>query len=335
MIISGNASQLSFFLTTLDTRFWEAFKVAESWTDRICTTYPVEGEQWVSAWIGMLDTYREWLGPRRTHQPAPQTYLVPIKNWELTEELDEFRLADSSAATAMSYYAPTVAFMGLQAKKLHDYKVRDLIQNQGAFTGPWQNGTDGLTNWNGAHPVDFYDSSKGTYPNDYRGGVTGFGGVSCGGAFSAAAFNTIWSDVSLRRSESGEALGVMADLTMVPSQLRAAAATIIQNQAFAGSAIGQITGNVGAIDNPFHGWTDLMCNVDLTNANDFYMLTTKAPIKPLSILQRLAPDFIPRNTPNDPVSFNMHKILYGSKARFSIGWGLPWLSSISGPTASA
>ena len=112
----------AFFVTSvMEPRFWTAYGVAEEWASKIATPYPIEGLQWVSAWMGMLDKYREWLGPRKTRQPAPQTYLVPVKDWELTEEIDEFRLMDSTAATAASYYGPTAAFMGMQGKKLWDY----------------------------------------------------------------------------------------------------------------------------------------------------------------------------------------------------------------------
>lgn len=327
-------ANLSFFFTGLETRFWTAFRVAEEWASKVSTPYPVGTEQWVSGWIGMLDVYREWVGPRKTRQPAPQTYLVPIKNWELTEEIDEFKLADDQ----MGIYMPTVAFMGLQGKKIYDYKLRDMLFNQGAMTGPFQLGTDGLTNFNTSHPVDFWDASKGTYSNDYRGGFVE-NGITVGGAFGTNAFNTLWESAAARKSESGEALGITPDLSMFPVQLKAAAMTVLQSQFFAppqmgaiGSGSGANAPFVGAMDNVLRGWTDVLINVDLSALpTTWFMLTTKAPIKPFSILLRLAPDFIPRVTPNDPVVFNEHKILYGSKARFTPAWALPWLSSISSP----
>jgi len=330
-------ANLSFFFTDLETRYWTAYRVAEAWIDKIATPYPVGTEQWVSGWIGMLDTYREWLGPRKTHQPAPQTYLVPIKNWELTEEIDEFKLADDQ----MGLYAPTAAFMGMQAKKLWDYKGRDLLLNLGAMTGAFQNGTDGLTNFNTAHNVSYWNASLGTYCNDYRGGVS-VGGITTGGTWGTNAFNTMWQDMAFRKSESGEALGVLPDLTMVPVQLKAVAMTVLQSQFYSppqigtmGSGSGANAPFVGNVDNPLKGWTDLLVNPDLSNVNDYFMFITKAPIKPLSMLLRLAPDFVPRVRPDDPLVFNEHKILYGSKARGTPAWGLPWLSSISGPTAGA
>ncbi len=54
------------------------------------------------------------------------------------------------------------------------------------------------------------------------------------------------------------------------------------------------------------------------------------PVKPFGVLLRTAPDLIPRVTPNDPIVFNEHKYLYGSHARGTPNWGLPWLGSISG-----
>ncbi len=330
-------ANLSFFFTDLETRFWTAYRVAESWADKVATTYNVGTEQWVSGWIGMLDVYREWLGPRKTHQPAPQTYLVPVKNWELTEEIYQFKLEDDQ----MGIYMPTVAFMGMQAMKLWDYKLRDLLLNLGAMTGAFQNGTDGLSNFNTAHLVNVWNASQGTYCNDYRGGVS-VGGITVGGTFTTNGFNTVWEDAAFRKSESGEALGITPDLSMFPVQLKAAALTVLQSQFYAppqmgalGSGSGANAPFVGAMDNPLKGWTDVLINVDLSNANDWFMLTTRAPIKPFSILLRAAPDFVPRVNPDDPVVFNEHKILYGSRARGTPAWGLPWLSSISGPTAGA
>lgn len=330
-------ANLSFFFTDLETRFWTAHRAADPWEAKIATTYPVGTEQWVSGWIGMLDTYREWLGPRKTHQPAPQTYLVPIKNWELTEEIDEFKLADDQ----MGIYMPTVAFMGIQASKLWDYKIRDLLQNQGAMTGGFQTGPDGLSYFNTAHPVNFWAASFGTYANDYRGGVS-VGGTTVGGGFSTNGFNTVWEDHASRKSESGENLGYLPDLSMLPLQLKAAGMVVLQSQFYSppqmgglGSGTGANAAFVGNMDNVLKGWTDLLINPDLSNASDWYMFTTKAPIKPISKLLRLAPDFIPRVTPNDPVVFNEHKILYGSKARGTPAWGLPFLGSIDGPTAGA
>jgi len=318
---------LSFFFTSLETRFWAAYSVAPIVHDKICTTYPVSGEQWVSGWMGMLDKMREWKGPRITHTPAPQTYLVPIKLFELTEGIDQFKLEDDT----YGIYYPTVTFMGENTRKWPDYEVRDLLQNTGAWTGSFQNGLDGLSHWNTAHPVDFYDASKGTYCNDFTGGVT-VNGVLVGGALGVNQFATLWEEISSRKSESGEPLGLMPDCTLIPSQLKITLDTILQAQFIGAPTIGNLTGMVGTTENMLKGWTDRLLWPELNAAPTvWYMLCCNKPVKPFSWLLRLAPDFVYRINPQDPVVFDTHTYVYGSKSRGSPAWGFPWLSAKSAP----
>lgn len=320
-------ANLSFFFTNLETRFWSAYSSAPTWADKVASTFNVETEQWVSGWMGMLDAYREWIGPRIVHQPAPQTYMVQIQNFELTESIDQFKLQDDT----YGIYFPTVAFMGEQARKIYDYQLRNLLQNTGSQTGSRQNGLDGLTHWNTAHPVDFYDSSKGTYSNDFRGGFA-VNGVTVGGGLAVNSFSTLWEEIASRKSESGEALGLMADQTMVAPQLKITASTLLQAQFFGAPVVGGLTGNVGSTENMLRGWTDLLVNPDLAaQPTTWYMLVANKPVKPFSMLLREAPDFVYRIQPQDPIVFDTHQLVYGSRARLAPAWGLAFLSAISSP----
>lgn len=321
-------ANLSFFFTQMETRFWTAYSTTPLWHDKICTTYPVSGEQWVSGWMGMLDKMREWKGPRVVHQPAPQTYLVPIKLFELTESIDQFKLEDDT----YGIYFPTVAFMGENTRKWPDYEIRDLLMDQGSWTGNFQNGLDGMSHWNTAHPVDFYDASKGTYCNDFIGGFT-VDGINVGGALGVNEFSTLWQEMASRKSESGEALGLSPDCTMIPPQLKLTLDTILQAQFFGAPTIGNLSSLVGATDNMLKGWTDRLINFDMaTDPTTWYMLCCNKPIKPFSWLLRMAPDFTYRVNPQDPKVFDEHTYVYGSKARGTPAWGFSWLSSRSGPT---
>lgn len=332
MIISQ--PNLQFFFTGVETRFWTAYSNAEQVIQKLATEYPVGTEQWVSGWIGMLDRAREWLGARVVRQPAPQTYLVPIQNFELTEGIDRFKLEDDT----YGIYMPTIAMMGENMAKWPDWELRDLLQDRGSQVGTRQNGLDQLTHWNTAHPVDFYDASKGTYSNDFRGGFT-VNGINVGGALSIKAFSTLWEEIASRKSENNEALGIMADLTVVPTQLTTTAKVILNSMFFAPPQIGNIGSgsganapNVGATDNPLKGSTDLLTWPDLANdPTTWYQLVTKKPVKPFSWLKRQAPNFVYRIDPKDPVVFNEHMYIYGSEARGAPAWGFAWLSAISGP----
>ena len=320
-------ANLSFFFTSLETRFWTAYGTAPSVYEKIATTYPVSGEQWVSGWMGMLDKMREWKGARQTHHPAPQTYLVQIQNFELTEAVDQFKLEDDT----YGIYYPIVSMMGESTKKWPDYELRDLIMDQGSQSGARQNGLDGLTHWNAAHPVDFYDAAKGTYCNDFGAGGVVVDGVTVGGALGVNAFATLWQEIASRKSEMNEPLGLMADLTLAPPQLKLTLDTILQAQFFGAPTIGNLTGNTGSTENMLKGWTDRLIWPEL--ASDplaWYQLVCNRPIKPFSWLMRQAPDFVYRNQPQDPVVFDTHTYVYGSKARGAPAWSFPWLSARSG-----
>jgi phage major head subunit gpT-like protein len=335
----ASPANINLFFTTLEASFWTAFRVYEQWFKRICTVYPVDSEDWVSGWMDPTSPMREWLGDRQVEMIGLETYRVKMQIFEKTAGVDLFKLKWDK----FGLYYPIASDFGNQAAKWPDYQVRDLLMNQGSQTGARQNGVDGLAHWHASHPVDPYDSGKGTYCNDFRGGVT-VDGISVGGAFAVNPFNTLYQEFASRKSPNGEALGIEPDLTMGPSQLRAAMTTVLQSQFFAPTMMGRLgaqaagTGAdnaqfVGSMENPLKGWTDLFINKDLQgNPDDWYMLYTGGPIKPFAWLQNMAPDFVLRNRPDDPEIFMNHRVLWGSQAVGAPAWSFPWLSAVSGPS---
>ena len=138
-----------------------------------------------------------------------------------------------------------------------------------------------------------------------------------------------------RVSENGESLGLVGDLMMVPGQLDITAKTILHAQFFAPQTSTNMIGagtNVGPMENVLKGSSDLFTNNDLNgqSATAWYLFDTTKPMKPFIWQLREAPDFVTRITPNDPIVFDTHTYLYGTKARGAPGWSLPFLSSRSG-----
>jgi phage major head subunit gpT-like protein len=323
-------SNLNLFFTELDTRFWSAFEQQPVWHEQIATVYPAGTEQWAMGWIGMLDKLRVWKGSRVVHQPAPQTYTATIVNFELTESIDQFKLMDDTHGI----YAPMISHMGEMSKKWPDYTVRDLIEASGDFASTaTQLGTDGVAHWSASHPIDFYDSSKGTYVNDYGASGTSINGVTCGGTFNQNSFLTVKQDHASRKNESGEKMGGNdPNLLMVPTYLEPAAKMVLQSQFFSPATFTGMNSQtfVGAMDNPLRGSTDLMANADLSSQVAWYLLNTKRVVKPFGFVMRQAPQLTPRVSPTDPSVFDSHTYLYGVVARGVPVWSLPWLSSRSG-----
>lgn len=328
-------SNINLFFTGVETRYNAAFTTAPVWYQQIADEIPCATESMAFGWMGMLDTFRMWKGSRVVRQPAPQTYVVTPDPFELTQAVDQFKLKDDT----YGIYNNIATNFGFQAAKWPDYQLRDLILNLKDQTGAArQNGTDLISHWNTAHPIDFWDASKGTFCNDFRGTFT-VGGTVVGGAFTVNGFNTLWQEFSARKSESGEPLGIEPNLSMGPSQLKAAMMTVLQAKFIGmpqinglGSGSGANGTMVGATENVLTGWTDLLTNPDFNSAaTTWFMLCTNRAQKPFSFVMRERPDYVARTASDDPVVFDTHTYQFGSMARGAPAWSLPWLSAISSP----
>lgn len=342
---------LQILFSSVETRFWQAFTLEQLQYTKLCTTYPVTSEQWVSAWTPLMDKLREWNGSRIVRTPAPQTYVVPIKPFEATYGVDKYKVLDDTYGV----YYPIVTNLGKQAAKWPDYQLRDLLQNQGSWTGQFQVGTEGITHFNTAVPVDFYDASKGTYPNDYTGGGVTINSQLVGGGLAANSFATIYEDMTRRKSQSGEPQEVTPTMAVCGPMLKLPLDTILQAQFMGlpvigtlGTANATVAGSpaqpnapmVGATENVMQAWTDRLMWRDLGGSGSigngtydqvFYMLDLSKPIRPFSWLFRQAPAFAFLIQPTDPVVFNTRMFVYGVDARGSMAWALPFLSSRSSP----
>ena len=330
-------TNLAFFFTGLQNSFWQAWGVTDAFADRLATTVPSGTEQEGYVWIGMVDKMRLWTGSRTVHTPGLQTYFLINQPYELTESVDKFKLLDDTWGS----YGPLATFMGMQSKKLWDYQLRDLVENLGAQIGTLQNGLDGLPHWNTAHPVDFYDSTKGTYANDFTGGGFSVGGINVGGPLAVNAYATVRQEMLSRKSESGEPLGVLPDLMWGPTQIDATARQILQTLMFSPAthgtpSYGGATNLVGVSENVLRGTADWLMIPEFgvttqANANSWWYLgDTSKPIKPFIKQVRQAANFVYRIVETDPVVFDAHTYIYGVDQRGALGWGPAFLSSRSG-----
>ncbi len=336
-------ANIQIFFTMADTRFSLGIRNTPLWSSEWVTTYASETENVLHGWLEMPDNMRIWRGPRVVQDPAPQTYSVPMLPWEITMALDQFAFLFDR----MGIYAPIAQRIGQKTAKLQDYAVRDMLQGNGELgSAPFSIGTDGLSMWNTAHPVDIWDPSKGTYANDYgTAGVT-VGGQTVGGLFSTNAYASAWTDMSGRKNASGEAIGVNPDRLLVPSQLRFPGGVVLQSNMFAPQSIMTLGGGnvgtpgsplpanapfVGAMDNPLRGSADLRWTADLNGQpTAWYLGDTSDIMKPMGWAQHTAPTFVVRNSPQDPAVFDQHRYLWGSWAIATPHWGFPWSLSRSG-----
>lgn len=318
------------FITTVNVAIGAAYTTTPIIYPQFASDMPCNSTQLTLAWTGMMPKPRAWFGARVVNEPAPQTFtVVPIPH-ENTTAIDRFHLDDDQ----MGVYYRTLPDMARQWKRLPEYEMRDLLENSGVYSGPRQLGFDGLSAFNTAHPVDLYDSSKGTYSNDFLGGFSD-SGTTVGGALSPVAFSSALEYMTLNKGEDGEALGVTPSLMMVPSTLRVEGELILKAAFFAPPAWGaysQISGQVGAADNILQRMgVDLLINPLLKSKKNWFLFDTTKAFKPLLWVVREPPVQTPRVSEDDPVVFDSHKFLWGGWDRAAASWCYSWLFARSGP----
>ena len=325
-------ANLAFWFTKLDTQLGYTYSITPTFTEAIASTIPSGTEQNGYAWIGRLDKMRLWQGSRVTHEPAPQTYFLVNQPFELTEKIDQFKLDDDQ----MGVYERTMPEMAIQAKKAPDYQLRDLIENSGAQTGTRQNGLDGLSFFNTAHPIDLYNAAAGTYSNDFTGGGANVNyangkSILTGGAFGPTAVSTLYSYMLQLKAENGEPLGVMPSEILVPTALATEAELVLKSAFFAPPAWSTIGSQVGTADNPIRRFgLDFRIIPEFTDPTKFYVVDNKKAFKPFIYQLRQAAVLASRVSPTDPVVFDAHTYLFGYWMRFAMGWGFSWLCVRSG-----
>lgn len=331
-------ASLQFFFTTLNTVAGKVYEDVPIKSPAFSTTVPTgEAEDWKTGWIGLMDKMRPWDGPRVTEEPAPQTYSVRVVPFEQTRKLDRFRFDDDS----YGIYSDVIPRMARQAKRAQDFEIRNLLQAKGKWAGinpasgvSYQNGWDGLSFFNSAHPVDLYDAGKGSYSNDFTGGGSTQNGVLVGGGFNQTSVLTLWEYMTSIKGEDGEPLEIESDTILIPSTLKGEAEVVLNNLFYAPPTFGTLTGQVGAMDNALKRFGLKYIDWALLNAGSsttWYMMATTHVWKPILWLLRQAPVWTYLINEQSPNVFNEHALVWGVWARWAPAWAISWLMARSGP----
>jgi phage major head subunit gpT-like protein len=300
---------------------------------------PVTTEQLVIVWHNLMPKARIWYGSRVASEASLQTVTYVPRPYEITYAIDQFIKQDD----IHDVYRRILPDLVRQTRRWQALETRDLLENAGGYTGAAQNGFDGLTYFNTAHLIDFYNPGLGTYCNDFTNGgqtisyaktIGGTYSILTGGAFGVTAFKTLVEYMHTIKGEDGERLGVKATDLMHPPQLIGEVEVVLKNTYFSPPAWGNITSQVGAAENAWkrYGVTP-RCNEFLNDPQNWYLGDTSRGTfgKPVMFGLREAWTVVPRTAATDPVVFDMHKELWGGRARGMPFWGFSWLLFRSGP----
>ena len=345
-------AQYAPFITTIDTTIGQALHaISPRSTRRQWTTdKTMSGSIWSTGWTGRMAKPRPWFGSRVITEPAPQTYQVTPIPYELTYAIDRFILEDSDVNGPSIFWAmlPDMAYRWAEQP---EYELRDLLEGTGVqasgngLGGNRQNGLDGLTMFNTAHPIDYYNPNfngggnalfaSGTYCNDFTGGGQTINGTLIGGALSIASFSTLYEYAQMIPDEIGEALGVKFNGMMIPSSLETLSMFILKSTLLASPNWGgfaTITGQVGSADNQLAKLgVQLIVNPYLRNTKRWYMMDLTQPTMPFLWITRDAPRTVPRTNENDNIVFDQHRMVWGGWDRVCPAPNYSWMFARSGP----
>jgi phage major head subunit gpT-like protein len=336
------------FITTVDTTvgaIWTEQDAAETESAWV-TDHPMTGGSQITfGWAGLMPKARPWFGSRVIHEPAGQTYTVSPIPYELTYGIDQFVLDDSDV-NAMSIFWRMLPDMARQWRRQKCYEVRDLLENSGIQVGARQNGWDGVSFFNTAHPIDVYNPniqtgsplfSGGTYCNDFIGGQS-INGVTVGGALSTLSFSSMLQYFKLIPGEDGEVLGVRPTVMIVPETLDIESDFILKSTLLAPQTWGawSVSGTqVGTADNMLaRKGIEKIINPFLKKTTRWYLADTGRAFRPLLWVTREAPRTVPRTQPNDPLVWDSHRYAWGGWDRVMPAWGPSFLMARSGPAGA-
>ena len=169
---------------------------------------------------------------------------------------------------------------------------------------------DGLSFFNAAHRIDPWDEDSGTYSN-----------LVTGSALNPTNFEARYNQFCQAQDWSGRRMRRhKPTLLVVPTSLQVMGKKICEHEKL------QDTTNGGEYPNPFHGLCELLVLDDLTSQTDWYFFRTDAETEmyPLIYVDRIRPQFQTAVNPDDPTIIMTDKFIYGSRARGTYAYGLPF-----------
>jgi len=294
-------------LAALFTNFrviWEdAFQAAQNadteW-QRLVLTVPSSTDTETYGWMGTVPAMKEWTDTRQLSGLGAYNYSLKNRHFEVSLEVDRDTIEDDR----YGQIRPRIEQLGAEAARHPGQLAIETL-----VAGSTGNSYDG---------VDFFSAShvsglSGTQANTLTGtGVT----------LSAIRTDMIAARTAMRvfKDDQGRIMNLMADLVVIPPQLQDVFEQLLNTTIIALSSGTQQS-------NVLQGAYDVMVSPYLTDADDWYLMSTRGSFKPLIYQTRKAPEFNAVDDPRDSQVFDNRKFKYGVDARYAFGYGM-WQMAI-------
>ena len=282
--------------------FFEAYNsaLATQW-QMVASRVPSTKDTEAYAWLGALPKMREFIDERQLKALVESNYTLKNKTYEATVGVDRAAIEDDQYGQIKL----RVQQMGFEAARFIEELVFTALQGGAAalcYDGQYFFDTDHVTGDSGTQ------SNMGTT------------------ALSAATLTTGITAMAKFKDDKGKPMGIRANVLVVPPDLWTTALELTGSSVIpvkvgdgtAGSGATAATGYQNVISTM--GITPIMSPY-LTDTNNWYLLDTTKPIKPLIYQERVAVEFAALEA-NSENGFMRDQYAYGIRQRGAAGYGM-------------
>ena len=249
------------------------------------------------AWLGQNPLMKEFLDERQIKAFVESSFSIRNKTWESTIGVDRSAIEDDR----YGQIKVRIRSLAYEAANHKEQMIMNLLA-----LGATSNCYDGQY---------FFDTDHVTVGADYQVAQSNKGTD----ALSAASLQAAITAMSKVKDDRGRPMGVLADTIVIPPDLEWTARELLESVYFPDKLSG--TDNQKNAANTLKGRLDLIISPYLTDANNWYLLCTKRPIKPLILQERTQVEFSSLEGESES-GFMRDQYLYGIRARYNAGFGL-------------
>lgn len=287
---------LAALFTNFRTLWEDAFLAASTVNPytRYATEVPSTTDTESYNWLGTVPKMSEWIDERKLSGLAFYNYSIKNKHYEASIEVDRDTIEDDK----VNLIRPRIQQLAQEAARFpSELAIQTLV------AGGSNAGYDGVNFFSTTHN----EESTGNQINTNTGtGVT----------LAAIRADFITARTRMRRlmDGRGRVMNLAPDLVIIPPDLQDVFEQLINTNLLALNSVAQSNNLLGA--------ADIVVESMLTDVNDWFLMNTKMPVKPLIFQNRKAAEFVGVDNPSDSEVFNTRMFKYGVDARYNVGYGL-------------
>lgn len=271
-------------------RFAQGLGSAAPFYPRVAEVIPSSKAFEIYPFTNQWPMLEEWVGARQIKQLKTLDFTITNKHWEGTLAINADKVADSDVA---SLY-PNAEKLGRAAAMFPDKLLTTLIE--AGFT---------TTCFDGQYFFDT-DHPMGSGTSGTNKGTT---------ALSAASYATARATLGALTNDSGEPLGIIPNLLMVPPALEGTARSILNSDIVVAG-----TADASGVSNVWKSSADLLVNPWLTDATDWFLFATNQLMPALVYQERQAARIVPKVDMRDENLFMLNELRWGVDLRANAGY---------------